>query len=700
MGSESPRRVLTNFSDYSGAPKWVLGPHPQWSPRKRDRFVEKQDSSPGPGRYSPSPKGQVKPSWGFGTGDRDWNHLPHDYWPKPMGASPDLYSKHAPAYPNFCNMLGRHHHSLTLRQCVDRFMTCQTSVKQRPRSFGRCHKAFNFDVPDTPGPGDIDVDVQHPGAPSWHGVPCCFTTMDRREGYPLDGEMNEMFLEDAEQMFEGDEARALDAVWNPVPSLMGLPRYLRRARMFGRGEDEPPVNLQICLPSGSNVKLSFTTGTLMIDVKDAAQEAFKVGFIRLVTPAGHFIRSHLTIEDAGLRDGDTLNAIVQPVQLSSNGSVFALWSNCGLVTWGIPYFGGLSSEVQDRLRSGEVRLQQLQNSQRAFCAVFEDGTAMAWGESTSGGDSSKVQPMLKDVLCVQASQNAFAAILANGRVETWGAPDFGGDSRAVKEQLQHVKQIQSSDDAFAALLEDGRVVSWGDRYFNERIAGLDITNIDKVQSSAGAFAGIDVSGSAVAWGDPEKGGDCTAVKDQLTNIVAIQGNDESFAALRADGTAIQAANYAFAAILEDGSVVSWGRPQYGGDQQKVADRLKNVTHIQATEGAFAAITGDGSVVSLGDPNSGGDSRIFDDLFVDVKKISASDAAFAALLGDGGVVTWGDPNQGGDSSTVQEQLWDVQDIQSTERAFAAVLASGTVVPWGMLTHGGASREIHQQLLHFM
>ena len=27
----------------------------------------------------------------------DWNQLPHDYWPKPMGASPDLYSKQAGA---------------------------------------------------------------------------------------------------------------------------------------------------------------------------------------------------------------------------------------------------------------------------------------------------------------------------------------------------------------------------------------------------------------------------------------------------------------------------------------------------------------------------------------------------------------------------------------------------------------------------
>lgn len=24
---------------------------------------------------------------------KEWTHLPHDYWPKPMGASPDLYSK-------------------------------------------------------------------------------------------------------------------------------------------------------------------------------------------------------------------------------------------------------------------------------------------------------------------------------------------------------------------------------------------------------------------------------------------------------------------------------------------------------------------------------------------------------------------------------------------------------------------------------
>eukprot|EP00434_Breviolum_minutum_P027149 symbB.v1.2.024012.t1/scaffold2242.1/size84735/4 len=139
-----PRRnpKLTTLSDHYSAPKWVLGPKPQWSPRKRDRFVAgKEEHSPGPARYSPS-KNQTKPSWGFGTGDREWTHLPHDYWPKPMGASPDLYSKAA----------------------------CTSKQRSKGRSFGRSYKPFSFETPDTPGPAThLDVDVQHPRHPAYLG---------------------------------------------------------------------------------------------------------------------------------------------------------------------------------------------------------------------------------------------------------------------------------------------------------------------------------------------------------------------------------------------------------------------------------------------------------------------------------------------------------------------------------------------------
>ena len=64
---------------------------------------------------------------------------------------------------------------------------------------------------------------------------------------------------------------------------------------------------------------------------------------------------------------------------------------------------------------------------------------------------------------------------------------------------------------------------------------------------------------------------------------------------------IQAANGAFAAILADGSVVTWGDAKYGADSSRVRDLLKGVQQIQASREAFAAILGDGSVVTWGDP---------------------------------------------------------------------------------------------------
>ena len=59
---------------------------------------------------------------------------------------------------------------------------------------------------------------------------------------------------------------------------------------------------------------------------------------------------------------------------------------------------------------------------------------------------------------------------------------------------------------------------------------------------------------------------------------------------------------AFAAILVDGSVVAWGSPGHGGDCSAVQDQLMNVLQIQATGGAFAAILTDGSAVTWGSPH--------------------------------------------------------------------------------------------------
>ena len=106
--------------------------------------------------------------------------------------------------------------------------------------------------------------------------------------------------------------------------------------------------------------------------------------------------------------------------------------------------------------------------------------------------------------------------------------------------------------------------------------------------------------------------------------------------------------------------------------------------IQACHQAFAAILADGSVVTWGDASFGGDSSVVQDQLRDVQQIQASGHAFAAILGDGSVVTWGSARHGGDSSAVQDQLRDVQQIQASFGAFAAILGGGSVVTWVMPT----------------
>ena len=77
-------------------------------------------------------------------------------------------------------------------------------------------------------------------------------------------------------------------------------------------------------------------------------------------------------------------------------------------------------------------------------------------------------------------------------------------------------------------------------------------------------------------------------------------------------------------------------------------------HIQATDRAFAAILGDGSVVTWGDAGRGGDSSVVQDQLKDVQQVQASQNAFAAILSDGSVVTWGSARNGGDSSAPAER----------------------------------------------
>ena len=86
-------------------------------------------------------------------------------------------------------------------------------------------------------------------------------------------------------------------------------------------------------------------------------------------------------------------------------------------------------------------------------------------------------------------------------------------------------------------------------------------------------------------------------------------------------------NAAFAAILGDGPAC------YGGNSRAVQDQLRNVKQIQSSiSGAFAAVLCNRSVVTWGAADSGGDSSAVQSSLRNVQQIQAGYCAFAAVLG--------------------------------------------------------------------
>ena len=108
----------------------------------------------------------------------------------------------------------------------------------------------------------------------------------------------------------------------------------------------------------------------------------------------------------------------------------------------------------------------------------------------------------------------------------------------------------------------------------------------------------------VTWGDSYYGGDSTSDVGTLTGVTSSVATQLSSGVVNIFSTIV-----AFAALKEDGSVVTWGDDDSGGDSESVATQLSSgVVNIFSTYDAFAALKEDGSVVTWGDEDSGGYSK--------------------------------------------------------------------------------------------
>lgn len=340
----------------------------------------------------------------------------------------------------------------------------------------------------------------------------------------------------------------------------------------------------------------------------------------------------------------------------------------------------------------------------AFAVLRADGLVVTWGHSSYGGDASAVANQLTGVKSILSNYGAFAALKADGSVVTWGASVYGGSSStayyngsytytSVADKLTSgVKSITSNSNAFAALKSDGSVVTWGDAksggassivIYNQGFSYISVADklvgVDRLYSNENAFVALKKNGTVITWGGSDAGGDSSLVGSKLIKVKEIFATKQDFAALKSDG-----------------SVVAWGGTS-AGDSSAVASQLINVKKVYANDVAFVALKKNGAVVTWGDDAGGGNSSKVKANLVNVKDIYASSSAFAALKTDGSVVTWGSSKTGGDSGLVNGSLAGVQIIYANNHAFAALKSDGSVVTWGNTFYGGDSSSVASKLI---
>ena len=364
----------------------------------------------------------------------------------------------------------------------------------------------------------------------------------------------------------------------------------------------------------------------------------------------------------------------------------------------------------------------------SFAALKSDGSVVAWGPPSRGGDptcatnptacgAASPGSLSSGVVDIFSSYGAYAALKSDGSLVVWGGPSFGGEiSCAIGGATCHpvsqgtlssgVRNVASTYQAFAATKTDGSVVTWGEVDFggdaacaptsscSPAPAGALSSGVAHVRAGYAAFAALKTNGTVVAWGDPANGGDATApVGGALTGVTSITPNGS-----------------AFAALTSSGAVVTWGGAAHGGNFNNCGPSAPSCTtapagslssgvrSINATNSAFAALKADGTVVTWGD-SGGNSSAPVGGALTGVTGLAATNAAFAALKSDGSVVTWGDAAYGGNAAcapsascqraAVGSLSSGVVTVFATERAFAALKQDGSVVAWGDPTYGGDS-----------
>ena len=379
----------------------------------------------------------------------------------------------------------------------------------------------------------------------------------------------------------------------------------------------------------------------------------------------------------------------------TESACYVITEDGALYVWGKNSYGqlGVGNEVNKNTPikvtaiNGKV-MELIIGNYFSVYAILEDGSLYAWGSNEIGklgvGDEvnkntpTKVNLPGKIKELITTGWSVYA-ILEDGSLYAWGSNEIGklgvGDevnkNTPTKVNLPgKIKELITNGSSVYALLEDSSLYSWGENSYGQLGVGNEVNKntptkvnlpgkIKELITTGWSVYAILEDGSLYAWGDNSDGqlgvGD-EENRNTPIKVTAINGKVMEL---------IISNSFSVYAILEDGSLYSWGKNSYG--QLGVGDEVNRNTPTK---------------VNL--PGK-------------IKKLITSSSASYVILEDGSLYAWGynyygelgvgsneDKNTPTKVTAINGKIMDLiinSDKNSTYKSIFAIIKDGSLYAWG-------------------
>jgi len=354
------------------------------------------------------------------------------------------------------------------------------------------------------------------------------------------------------------------------------------------------------------------------------------------------------------KDNVTIHIIFEKsIEVCVNDKACAILIGGNIITVGDPNYGGDTSLIKKKL----IYIKNIYSTNNTFCALDENNSIITWNTPTNNTiftldcDINEIYSNYKYFTIIDninnniiiwnieykaiisikpntivnkiySLNNIFVTLTSENNLIMWTINEEVGFLEIIQDKVENIKEIYSIQNSFSVLTYDGNVIMWTYSEGNFLVIKNELKNIKKIYSIKNVGVALTNDGNVITWIISEK----NIIFSEINHIIKekeilfinnnydvfderdtlgewiLDGNEWIIKKYLRNIKEIYCTKGAFAALTNDGTVITWGYTMYGADSSEVQFELlckKNIKEIYCVERAFAALTYDNTVIVWG-----------------------------------------------------------------------------------------------------